>query len=84
VTISRVPENLPNTDQKFKGDKAYIGEEQIILHIKTEKSGINFVSKLENKKSLLPEFFCRACNQINKIVFRVAQEKISVRIQLVG
>ncbi len=62
-------------EQKFKGDKAYIGEKQIITpHKKTKNKELTPVQKQENKEFSASRIFVEHVIRVVKI-FRVAQER---------
>ena len=62
-------------EQKFKGDKAYIGEEQISTpHKKPKNKELTPVQKQENKEFSASRIFVEHVIRVVKI-FRVAQER---------
>ena len=61
--------------QKFKGDKAYLGEEQIAVpHKKPRNQELNISQKQENKEFSAERIFVEHIIRLIKL-FRVAQER---------
>lgn len=66
-------------DQKFKGDKAYIGEEQITTpHKKPRNQELTLSQKQENKEFSASRIFVEHVIRLIKL-FRVAQERFRLK-----
>lgn len=79
--ISQFRESLPKFApiQKFKGDKAYIGEEQIATpHKKPKNQELTLSQKLENKEFSASRIFVEHVIRLIKL-FRVAQERFRLK-----
>ena len=75
--INQFRESLPNfaSKQKFRGDKAYIGEQQIATpHKKRKKQELTPEQKQENKELSSTRIFVEHTIRLVKL-FRVAQER---------
>jgi len=79
--ISQFRESLPKfaPTQKFKGDKAYIGEKQIATpHKKPKSQELTLSQKLENQNFSAFRIFGEHVIRLTKL-FRVAQERFRLK-----
>ena len=79
--ISQFRESLPKfaPTQKFKGDKAYIGEKQIATpHKKPKNQELTLSQKLENQNFSAFRIFGEHVIRLTKL-FRVAQERFRLK-----
>lgn len=75
----RERQNQFDVEQKFKGDKAYIGESQISTpQKKPPKRELTATQKAENKEFSAKRIFVEHVIRVIKI-FRVAQERFRLR-----
>ena len=82
--INQFRESLPKfaPNQKFKGDKAYLGEDQIAIpHKKPKNQELTLSQKQENKEFSASRIFVEHVIRLIKL-FRVAQERFRLNREI--
>ncbi len=75
ISIWRSPKDKFKSSQKFRGDKAYVGESQIQRpHKQQNKGKLTEKEKLENRESAKQRIYIEHIIRVVKI-FKVAQER---------
>jgi len=80
ISISRKSDQICSLPEKFKGDKAYIGEEQIDTPHKNRKIS-NLSKNKENKEFSANRVFGEHVIRLIKL-FRVAQERFRLNREI--